>query len=382
MHLAKLTAASKTSKRGQQQRELAEAKRLKQHHENEANRPEDSRLMTRKDLDDHAVRFVCTATLSAYASLIRWFENFVTTVLSQPLETAQHYFERGGPLPTVKVIRQFFFYLSDGGTGIHGGKLARRTTESYAASFFGALQYTNKLPERETREQTYLWIRYNLTEELGLQKQLVVSKPIAYAEDVTLILSKLYSPLGLRGCMSMRIVLNMSLFINLMVDACGRAHELISARKYPELYLTWQNIKIYVFKNKRGEVEFAGTVRLTNLKGLKDRPEKWKEMPLKLLPTQMCFEDSLRLLIFAALIDGRFPNARTWEELEENAAACATESGRLLPFTPESMNLPVMPSVSHVTSEVLYEKPMNYDCVRRQLYRLGKLCGFKQRLKR
>ena len=363
-------------------REAAQNKRLKQHQENESNRPEDKRLLTRKDFDGIAVRFVCAATLHAYAAIVRWFEHFTTEVLGLPVETAHRYFQREGPLPTLKVIRQFFFFLADGGHGIHGGKLARITIEGYATTFFGVLRYCNRRHDRDTREQTYLWIRYNLTDELGMQKGQILSKPVAYATDVTLILSKLYSPLGLRGCMSMRLVLNMSMFINFMVDTCGRAHEIVSSFKYPDVYLRWRDVKIYVFKSADGRIEFTGIIRLTNMKGMKDEPGKWKEVPLKLMPVKLCFEDSLRLILLAALMDGRIPGAKTWQDLEEIGALCATESGRLLPFTAESMDLPIMPKVNHVTSEVVYTSPMDYDCVRRQLRRVGKLCGFRDTLKR
>jgi hypothetical protein len=102
----------------------------------------------------------------------------------------------------------------------------------------------------------------------GLMAEVRV-EPYTYATDVTLILSKLYSPLGLRGCMSMRLVLNMSMFINFMVDTCGRAYEAVSSIRYPNVYLRWRDVKIYVFKSTGGGIEVTGTLRLTNMKGMK-----------------------------------------------------------------------------------------------------------------
>src|SRR5271156_5434789 len=78
MDLATLKAATAPSKRGLKMREVAQNKRLKRHQENESNRPEDRRLLTRKDFNDIAVRFVCAATLHAYAYIVRWFEQFTT----------------------------------------------------------------------------------------------------------------------------------------------------------------------------------------------------------------------------------------------------------------------------------------------------------------
>jgi hypothetical protein len=117
MDLATLKAATAPSKRGLKMREAAQNKRLKQHRENESKRPEDKRLLTRKDLDDIAARFVCVAILRAYAGIVRWFEHFTTEVLGLPVETAHRYFQREGLLPTLKVICHFFFFLADGGHG-------------------------------------------------------------------------------------------------------------------------------------------------------------------------------------------------------------------------------------------------------------------------
>jgi hypothetical protein len=56
-------------------------------------------------------------------------------------------------------------------------------------------------------------VRYNLTEELDLNKNTVLSKPIAYQADVSTILAALFSPLALRRFKSMRMVVNVALFI-------------------------------------------------------------------------------------------------------------------------------------------------------------------------
>ena len=148
----------------------------------------------------------------------------------------------------------------------------------------------------------------DLAEKLQLNKDLAISKPIAHRADVSLILRKMLSPSGLRQVLSMRVLLDMAVFINLIVECCARIHGVSSTERYPNQYLRWKNLKIYVFKHEEtAEITIAGLIKLSNIKGLKDEPDKWKEIPLILMPSSLWLEDSLRLLIFAALIDGHIP---------------------------------------------------------------------------
>lgn len=123
----------------------------------------------------------------------------------------------------------------------------------------------------------YLWVKLNLTDELDLQRNTVLSKPIAYRQDVTVILAALFSPPGLHGFMSMRMVLDVALFINLMVDSCGQAHEVVASEKYPNQYLPWRHLEIWVFKLPDGSVGFRGLLKVTVLKGMKHDPREFKK---------------------------------------------------------------------------------------------------------
>ena len=181
----------------------------------------------------------------------------------------------------------------------------------------------------------------------------------------------------------MRVLLGMTVFINLMIDCCARIHEVSSTERYPNQYLRWKDLKIYVFKHEQtGEITVAGLIKLSNLKGYKDNPNKWKQIPLMLMPPSLWLEDSLRLLIFTALIDGHIEGASTWEEFEKLTSSCATNSGVIVPLRHSCQEWSLIPSIDHTTGTVRKNTPAKPDMIPRHLGRLSRLCGFKDILKR
>src|SRR2546423_14859428 len=87
----------------------------------------------------------------------------------------------------------------------------------------------------------------------------------------------------------MRLVLNLSMFINFMGRYLCESSRLISTIRYPDFCLQWRDIKLYVSKSAEGGIEFAANVRLTNMKGMKDTPDQWKEVSLKLTAGEVLF---------------------------------------------------------------------------------------------
>jgi len=262
-----------------------------------------------------------------------------------------------------------------------GGIITRRTAEHHAGTVLGALQYTNKKIEKEIRDQLYIWVRYDLTQELGLNKNLGISKPTAHRADVAVVLRALFSPLGLRQVLCMRTVLNLAIFINLMVDTCGRIHEITATERYKECYLRWKDLKVYAFKIN-GAVSLRATLKVSNLKGKKDRPDEYKTIPLSLLPSSLCFEDSLRLLLYAALADGHITGVSNWSELEALCSQCHSETGLQVVFRESSLELPLIPHIDHTKAVVVKTSAASPDVIPWHLRRLGILCGFEDIFKR
>lgn len=87
------------------------------------------------------------------------------------------------------MIWQFIFYLADGGAGRGpDSKVTRSTAVNHVVTFFGAFKYCNRELGNDIRDQVPIWARYDLTEELGPNKGLAISKPIAHRGDAALIL--------------------------------------------------------------------------------------------------------------------------------------------------------------------------------------------------
>jgi hypothetical protein len=302
--LAAIQAVVPKSARAEKQREAKKKQRQERHNENEGSRSEDKRILNRTDFDKQAFRIVSIATLHSYARTIRLWCEFCEEVIHLSECDGMKYFQPHGLVPSTKMLRQFLYYVADSSTGRGpGGKITRRTAVDYATNFFGAYAYSNRKLEQEVRDQVLLWVQYDLTEELELNKQLGISKPIAHRADVSLIIKHLYSPLGLRQVLSMRVILHVGIFINLMMDTCGRIHEITSTEKYPEQYLRWEHLKVYAF-NRGGRISLSAVLKVSGLKGMKDKPEQYKEYVLHLLPLKLWPEDTLRLLLLEALIDG------------------------------------------------------------------------------
>jgi hypothetical protein len=181
MYINKLRAAVPFSRLATQQMKEKTQERMDRHQQNESNRPKEQRVFNRQDFDVIAKRFVSNATMIAYARIMGYFETFAVDVLHISKEEAEQYFTEGGPLPCTKMIGQFLFFLADGGQGVHGGQISRLTLIHYATTSMGAVAYCNRKVDNCISEQVYLWVKVNLTDELDLQRNTVLSKPIASA---------------------------------------------------------------------------------------------------------------------------------------------------------------------------------------------------------
>ena len=65
------------------------------------------------------------------------------------------------------------------------------------------------------------------------------------------------------------------------------------------------------------------------------------------------FEDSLWLILYAALIDGHIKGARSWEELEILMSYCDTDTGTLISFHESSQDLLCITAIHHPSSPAI-----------------------------
>ena len=143
-------------------------------------------------------------------------------------------------------------------------------------------------------------------------------KPVAHSEDLTYLISVLYTPQFIGTLSNMRQLMNLTLFLNIMVDTGSRGGDIAWDRKTePGTCLLWEDIKLYAFWNESIDaVDIRANLTFRYLKGMKLEPGQYKTVPLSLFPISMVKEDTLRLILIMALMDGVFESdLRAWSDL-------------------------------------------------------------------
>lgn len=179
------------------------------------------------------------------------------------------------------------------------GNLSRKSLPNKLQMLGGALKYFNRPLEREVWSACYLWIdNLALNGELNL---LSYEQATAYSEDVSVLWQALCNPeylwLNRHKFPSMDEVLKYALLLNFNIDLCGRVGELLhhhhdSANKdensmplasWKDEILIWKRVTFKVFVTNEGTKSLLTLIRITGMKGQKDRPDLSWEIPLVLL---------------------------------------------------------------------------------------------------
>lgn len=112
------------------------------------------------------------------------------------------------------------------------------------------------------------------------------------------------------------------------------------------------------------------------MKGMKLDQSKFKRLPVSLLSTRSAIEDSMRLLLVLALMDGTLDDGiNSWEDLMRLRPP---PTGALVRIKPSVAELPVFRRVG--VNSVLSELPEQLKHVQGEVRRLRFACGFKHRL--
>ena len=143
-------------------------------------------------------------------------------------------------------------------------------------------------------------------------------KHVATGEDLELLIEAVISDEYSLMTQSIRSVLNLTLYLNLYVDACGRGSDLAyggpSVAEKPNHCLCWNHCRFFVVNTYDGDRVIAANIAIKYSKGQR-RKDLEKIVSLRLLPSKMAAYDSLRLLVTLGLVDGVFGKGATWESL-------------------------------------------------------------------
>lgn len=328
-----------------------------------------------------SLRALAITTANEMKNSKRWFEEFMK--FNHPnVEVDTTYYAIGAGIPSTVILKEYARYLVRSRVGRIGGKLTIKTMNHYMNMAISVMQRAcNHAPEdvAPVRKEIFNFISADLPQQEGIT-DVAYHKAVAHSDDFTFIVSKLYSSLS--RFPNMRTVLNLTLFMTLMIDLTGRGCEIARNPQRPEhMCLRWEDVKFFSFQGEEDETfEIKAHIQVRWAKGKALNDNICKIVPLPgLLPTSMRHQDSLRLLITLALMDGIFSeDIRTWDDLQKlRLPAHLAKTGRCIPMKPEKAKLPVL---RRMQKKKLTDEPVHTMDMQTEIRRLGELCGFEHRL--
>lgn len=170
--------------------------------------------------------------------------------------------------------------------------------------------------DSEEKNQVYVYIQ--ALERDGELSNKVRLKHVATNNDLDLLIDAIFSDAYNLKVLSIRVVLNMALYVNLYVDSCSRGSDLAwggpKIAEQENHCLCWNHCHFYVVNVDDGESVIAANIDLKYQKGQRYKDVQ-KTVTLRLLPATLAMHDSLRLLVTLALVDGVFGPGATWSSL-------------------------------------------------------------------
>lgn len=222
---------------------------------------------------------------------------------------------------------------------------------------------------------------YELQEQENLTKR-SLAKPLAHAEDLTLLLARLYSTEYLNTFPIMRNVLKITLFVNLIIDIGGRGGEIALVGSRPEhRVLRWDDVEFYTFQSDQdSDFDISARIKIRWSKGHSMDESLYKYAVFSnLMPAHMATQDTLRLLLITAVMDGVLDNVQQWDDLLQfRLPADLAKTGQRLRMKEGMGTVPVLRLVDENHS--LTRRPARVEYLQKQLLRLGVFCGFQGRL--
>ena len=228
------------------------------------------------------------------------------------------YFAPGACHFSLELVKLFTLYLARTSTGKLEERVTATTVRHYISQTLAAAYRCTGRRQLgpEDLEQVFIYIKV-LERDRELSNK-VRSKPVALANDLDLLIEAAFSDAYHLKVRSIRGPLNLALYLNLLVDCCGRGSDL--ARGGPRIAkeeshcLCWDHCHFYVVNVDDGDRVIAANIDLKYQKGQRHQDVQ-KTVTLRLLPSALAMQDSLRLLVVLALVDGVFGPGVTWASL-------------------------------------------------------------------
>ena len=280
--------------------------------------------------------------------------------------------------PALHLLKRFVIFRARAGIGRLAPKLSYVTPIGELVTLISAMRRaTSQVLPKADQLQLWSFIRYDMTDvQRDAHERLsaeVRSKPVAVTADIAVPLETLFtSSVFLESMSTSRdVVLQLSLFINLMVDCVCRPGELAltTTPDAPTHSLQWRDMVIYGCRDKTGQVELFGKTTLRWLKGGRHDQGKFKTIPLTLLAPDKVRYDALRQIMVLGIIDGILSS---WEVLEIVVRSEPKVVTRI-PMVAAALNTPVFQIFGNGRVTTM---PQDTGWFNESLKRLGQISGF------
>lgn len=155
----------------------------------------------------------------------------------------------------------------------------------------------------------------------------VWSKHMATNNDLDLLIDAIFSDIYNLKVLSIRVILNMALYINLYMDSCSHGSDLAwggpKIAEQENHCLCWNHCHFYVINMDDNDHVIAANINFKYQKGQQHK-DMQKTVMLCLLLTMLAMHNSLCLLMTLALVNGMFGPGTTYfpqEKIKERINA-------------------------------------------------------------
>ncbi|KAI9170914.1 hypothetical protein HJFPF1_00391 [Paramyrothecium foliicola] len=307
------------------------------------------------------------------ATIKRWFVEFLAD-RHPDIDANATFFTPGSPAPKLAIFHESFWENHE--------QNQPKSLEGYMNILLSLMEDEGEHSRmNHFRREVKNYITNDISQREGLSTMMKL-KPVAHLEDINLMVNKLYDPEFLETFVDMRQVLNFTLLCALTIDVCGRGSGLARNPNQAEhMCLRWGDVSFTSFQsvdNDNFDIQMIITIRWGKSMSLDESRYRCYTFS-QLLPAEMALQDSLRLMINLALMDGIFGNdIKTWKDLKSfRLPASIAETGRRVPMKESVLKLPVLRQMSkhHLTDVPIATTEM--QAIFREL---GRFCGFKYHL--
>ncbi|CZS92504.1 uncharacterized protein RAG0_03112 [Rhynchosporium agropyri] len=231
----------------------------------------------------------------------------------------ERYFDVDAQHLSLGLVKLFTIYLARTSAGRLDDRIISSTVRGYISHTLCAIYRSSggrKQLDAVDMSQVHAYIN-QLQCEGELSSRIRV-KPVATKNDLDILIAIISSDAYAFRLTGVRPILILALYINLYVDACGRGSDPAwggpTVVEQPNHCLCWDHCEFYVVCLGDGDRVITANITLEYQKGQRASGEKMI-VTLRLLPTAMAMQDSLRLLLTLAIIDGVFGVRVTWADL-------------------------------------------------------------------